>query len=168
MEEQADNHVSKNAEGQEGGRVGPDSQNRGGEQAPEKNPAAENLGRSDVVDQEQGGTNGENGWTIRNPMKSVIPSQARKKLTPAERASRALITEANKTARAHLMQDIDAFLEDRANKIDDLAVKHSVKQDYIKKLINPTTTYKKQRAPTLPNAIMHIKAVEINEGELCV
>jgi len=93
-------------------------------------------------------------------------SQVRKKLTQAEKASRALVTEANKVARALLMQDIDVFLEDNARNIEELAAKHSVKPEYVKKLVNPKTTYKKQRAPTLPNAIAHIKAVEINEGEI--
>src|ERR1700722_3960097 len=110
----------------------------------------------------------ENNWAARNPMKDIIPTQACKKRTEAQLASRALITKANKASRAFLMQDIDAFLDGQANLIKGLAEKHSVKPEYIKKLVNPITTYKKKRIPTLPNAIAHVKAMEINQGQINV
>src|ERR1700722_1288743 len=155
------NNEMANHEGGVGQEFRPDDQRRGEVLG---DPLVEN--RSGEVSNEQGDTYDDNGWATRNPMKSVIPSRMHKKLTEAERASRGLITEANKTTRALLMQDVDAFLEDQAKQIDVLATKHSVKAEYIKKLVNPITTYKKQRAPTLHNAIAHIKAVEIGKGEI--
>jgi hypothetical protein len=163
----ANMEVRGDHQGQVGGpELRPDSRNGGEEQvAPDNNQAAENHCR-EGVNQGQGDASSENNWSNRNPMKQVIPCQARKKISPAEQASRALLTEANKTTRTLLMQAVDDFLEDRAKKIEELAAKHNVTPEYVKKLVNPITTYKKHRAPTLPNAIAHIKAIEINESEI--
>jgi len=63
------------------------------------------------------------------------------------------------------MQDVDTLLDGQANKVNELAEKHSVRPEYIKKLINPIMTYQKKQVPTLPNMIAHVKAMEINEGK---
>ena len=62
------------------------------------------------------------------------------------------------------MRDIDAFLEEQDLKIEDIAQKHSRKAEYVKKLISSSSHYTTRRAPTLPNAIAHMKSVEINKS----
>src|ERR1700722_1953247 len=107
----------------------------------------------------------ENNWATRNPTKDVIPSRHRQALTEAQLASRRLATKTKNASRALLMRDVDEYIEELDGKIQEIADKHSIKQEYVRKLINPVSTYRKTRAPTLPNAIAHIKALEINESK---
>jgi hypothetical protein len=98
-------------------------------------------------------------------MKKVIPSRTPRRLTQAELASHALVTQARKDARVPLIQDVDTLLEGQAEKIKELADKHKVKSQYIRKLVIPATAYKKKCAPTLPNVIMHVKFMKIDDGK---
>jgi|ERR1700722_8665865 len=107
----------------------------------------------------------ENNWAARNPTKEVQKSKAIRKLTEAERETRKINAAQNKAARTLLMQDIDAFLEEQDLKIGDIAEKHARKPEYIKRLIVPSSTHTTARAPTLPNAIAHMKSVEVNESK---
>lgn len=109
----------------------------------------------------------DNNWATRNPTWDVIPARSRpkRKLTKAQLASRKLAAESKSASRALLMQDVDKYLEALDVKVKEIADEHNVKPEFVKKLINPVTTYKKTRAPTLPNAIAHFKAMEVNESE---
>ena len=57
-------------------------------------------------------------------------------------------------------------MEDQQAQIEELAKAHNVKVEKIKDLIGVSTHYKKSRKPNLWNAILHVKAMEINQGEL--
>ena len=59
---------------------------------------------------------------------------------------------------------IKAFTEDQHTQIENLAKAHYVKVEKIKDLIRVYTHYKKAWKPNLWNAIVHIKAMEINQG----
>lgn len=63
-----------------------------------------------------------------------------------------------------LDDDIKAHTEAQQSKVAELAMKHSVLVKKIDDLIGLGTYYKNHRKPTLHNAILHAKAVEINEG----
>lgn len=65
-----------------------------------------------------------------------------------------------------LNEDINAYLEERAEKHAELANCHSVKVAKIEQLVNAGTHYKKQRAPSIYNAVVHHLAGAVNEGEL--
>lgn len=51
-----------------------------------------------------------------------------------------------------------------AEMIEKLADEHSVTTEKVKLLLGCETLYKNKRGPTLHNAIVHVKALELNEG----
>ena len=55
---------------------------------------------------------------------------------------------------------------DQQAHIEELAKAHNVKVEKIKDLIGVSTHYKKLQKPNIWNAILHIKAMDINQGEL--
>jgi hypothetical protein len=63
-----------------------------------------------------------------------------------------------------LAADIVALVAARKLEIEELAAKHSVTIQRIEKLVDSSTHYKKSRAPNLANALVHMKATELNEG----
>ena len=133
---------------------------------PAMNPAPATNNETEEQDNEN--VPKESNWATRNPTKAIIPSRhrPRPKLTEAQLASRAVSTQSKNASRALLMQDVDNYLDELDVRIQEISDKHSVHQEYIRKLINPLTTYKKTRVPTLPNAIAHIKALEVNKGKV--
>jgi hypothetical protein len=61
---------------------------------------------------------------------------------------------------------IKAFMENQHARIEELAKAHNIKVEKIKDLVRVYTHYKKSRKPNLWNAIVHVKAMEINQGKL--
>ena len=85
-------------------------------------------------------------------------------LTDAQKASRKIVHEQKKLAAKKLDDAIKAFTEDQYARIEELAKAHNVKVEKIKDLVGVYTHYKKARKPNLWNAIVHVKAMEINQG----
>ena len=50
-------------------------------------------------------------------------------------------------------------------KLEEIAHTHNVKVEKVKDLVGASTHYKKSRKPTLHNAILHAKAIEVNQGK---
>ncbi|KIM88301.1 hypothetical protein PILCRDRAFT_85516 [Piloderma croceum F 1598] len=61
--------------------------------------------------------------------------------------------------------DIQQFLTKQNDEIAKIATAHNVKVDKVKDLVGFNIHYKKQRKPTLHNAILHLKATEINQED---
>ncbi|KAF9028409.1 hypothetical protein BDP27DRAFT_1153106, partial [Rhodocollybia butyracea] len=59
-------------------------------------------------------------------------------------------------------QDVIRLLEDHEERVASLADKHSFTLDYIKRLITTTSGLKRKRAPGRMQALVHIKAQEVN------
>lgn len=106
-------------------------------------------------------------WAKRNPTTAVQSSQGpSRKLSEAEKAQRK-VAAAERLARNKLLRDdINAYMEERAEKYAELANHHNVKVQKIEELVNAGTHYKKQRAPSLYNAYVHYLSATVNEGEL--
>jgi hypothetical protein len=113
---------------------------------------------------------GTTTWAARNPLKDVQSSRRRAKihLTDAEKSARDLKCQLKRTHAVELQQDINAFNTERDNRILELARKHSKKPSYIRTLITSATHYKKKRAPSLRNALVHHKSLEVNEGTVII
>jgi hypothetical protein len=104
-------------------------------------------------------------WATRNPSRAVIdPRPPPARLTDAHKASRAIAHEQRKLAQESLDEDIKQFLTKHNDEIEKIAAAHNVKVDKVKDLVGFNIHYKKQRKPTLHNAILHLKATEINQG----
>jgi hypothetical protein len=104
-------------------------------------------------------------WAAHNPSRAVIdPCPPPAHLTDAHKASRAIARKQRKCAQESLDKDIKRFLTKQNDEIAKIATTHNVKVDKVKDLVGFNIHYKKQRKPTLHNAILHLKATEINQG----
>jgi hypothetical protein len=109
-------------------------------------------------------------WAARNPTRPILnPRPAPARLTEAQKASRAIAREQKKANAKRLDDDIKQFTEDQHAKLEEIAKTHNVKVEKVKDLVGASTHYKKSRKPTLHNAIVHAKAMEVNQGKwLCL
>ena len=114
--------------------------------------------------QRLGSAQGADSWAERNPHKAVQPARVRARPTDAQKKSQKIAAIRNKEARVMLSADILDLVATRREQIDELATKHSVTTQHIEKLVDNSTHYKKTRAPNLANALVHMKANELNEG----
>jgi hypothetical protein len=106
-------------------------------------------------------------WAARNPARAVLnPRPPPARLTDTQKASRAIAREQKKANAKKLDNDIKAFLEQQQAKLDDIAKAHNIKVEKVKDLVGAYTHYKQTRKPTLHNAILHVKAMEVNQGKL--
>jgi hypothetical protein len=102
----------------------------------------------------------------RNPTKDIIPSRLRqrKTLTNAEKLSANARRLLNKNNADALQVELDAHFLHREEEVARLSEKFSKSSDYIQRILNTETSYKKSRAPSLHNALIHQKTQEVNGG----
>ena len=103
-------------------------------------------------------------WAERNPQKEVLVGRSWAKPTEAQKASQKIAARRNKAARELLSSDVITLITTHKQQLEELATKHSVTIQHIKKLVDNTSHYKKTCAPNLANAITHLKVKELNEG----
>jgi hypothetical protein len=115
---------------------------------------------SEVVDKAQ-------TFASHNPTQEVNTTHPRHrpKLTDGQKVSADAKREINKKNASALELEIDAFLESRSIEIAQLSKKFNKSEAKIKQLINNETSYHNMRAPSLCNALVHAKGVEMNEGK---
>jgi hypothetical protein len=111
--------------------------------------------------------NGTTTWASRNPLKDVQPSRVRSRVirTDAEKATYEARRQLNKTNAQALQAAIDVFCAERNTKIEQLAKEYGKKAAYIRNLVTNATHYKNTRAPSLKNALVHHKSVEVNSSK---
>jgi K+-transporting ATPase c subunit len=105
-----------------------------------------------------------NTWAERNPNKPTQQTRVRPKPTESQKNAQKITAERNRQARVALAPDITGLVASRKQQIKELATQHNITVQHIQKLIKNTTHYKKARAPNLSNALVHMKAKELNEG----
>ena len=109
--------------------------------------------------------NHSHSWAARNPTRPILqPRPGGRKLTEAQKASRNIAREANNIKKKALDDDIKAFMENQAEKIEELARTHNTKPKRIKEMIGAESHYKKERKVNFHNALTHLKALEVNAG----
>jgi hypothetical protein len=113
-------------------------------------------------------TPGSTTWAERNPTKDTLPIRHHARITAAARATKKLGAQQTRQKHELLAQAINQYLLEKQDKLQKLADEHDVKLAHIEKLVEGGTHYKKNRAPTLPNAIAHHKSLEVNNGMLAV
>ena len=97
-----------------------------------------------------------------------IRTLTKKTLTEAQKATRALRQISDKEKNALLTTDLEELLMTQYIELENLAKKHAVKVEYIQNLIRQSSHFKKKRAVSLHNAILHHKAADINAGKLII
>ena len=103
-------------------------------------------------------------WAQRNPTLAVQKKRPRAKATDAAKATKKIAAAHNKANAALLSADIENQLALQKAQIEKIAKDHNRKVPDIEKLINHHTNYRQTRAPSLSNALIHKKGLEMNEG----
>jgi hypothetical protein len=103
-------------------------------------------------------------WAQLNPSLGVQAQRPRAKATVAAKATRKINAELNKANAARLSADLEKLAVLQRTQIEKIAQDHNRKAPEIKKLITHQTHYRQSRAPSLSNALIHKKGVEMNEG----
>ena len=105
-------------------------------------------------------------WAKRNPSAKVQPlTEPRQKLTAAEKATRKIASTQKKQSQAALNAEIAEYLQQRAERFEEIAVAHSIKVSKVTSMVEASTHYKKECAVTLQNAIVHYMSEKINGCE---
>jgi hypothetical protein len=103
----------------------------------------------------------------RNPTKKTIPSRSRAqgKTSNAEKITADARRALNKENGNALQLEIAAFFDSRKAEIARLAKKYNKTESHIKQLLSNESSYQNTRAPSLHNALVHAKGLEMNEGK---
>ena len=105
-------------------------------------------------------------WAKRNPSANVQPlTEPKRKLTHAEKATRKIASAQKKQSQAALNAAIAEYLQQRAEKFEEIATAHNVKVSKVVSMVEASTHYKKERAVALQNAIAHHMSEKINGCE---
>jgi hypothetical protein len=101
-----------------------------------------------------------------HPTKDVIPSRVhpQKKLTDAEKVSASTKRQLNKENANALKIEVDAFFHLPDTEISQLAKKFNKTEGNIKLMLANESNYQKTRAPSLQNALVYAKGLEMNKG----
>jgi hypothetical protein len=103
----------------------------------------------------------------RNPTRVSIPIHSRptQKLTDAEKISAHARHELNKENATALKNEIVTFFGVRDAELTRLAKKYNKTEAHMKQLLSNESTYQNMRAPSLQNALVHAKGLEVNQGK---
>ncbi|KAH6906941.1 hypothetical protein BKA70DRAFT_1428453 [Coprinopsis sp. MPI-PUGE-AT-0042] len=104
--------------------------------------------------------------SLRNPFRPVIPacSNPGSKKTAAQKATAAAGRELRTSRAAAFAEDVAALALSQEEAIAELALRHNKKVVYTTKIVQQQSSYKPSRRPSLHNAKIHYKAMELNNG----
>ncbi|KAH7903694.1 hypothetical protein BJ138DRAFT_1020229 [Hygrophoropsis aurantiaca] len=105
-------------------------------------------------------------WAARNPGRPVIPTRDPPlRLSDAQKASRKIAADQKASHAKELQDAVAKLVADHEENIKNLARVHSVPEKKIKDLIGSHTHYHGKRKPQVMNALVHVKAKEMNQGQ---
>jgi hypothetical protein len=111
-------------------------------------------------------TNGDLFFASHNPTKDVLLSHVcpQKKLTDAEKVSANTKCELNRENANALKIEVNAFFNHHDLEISWLAKKFNKTEGNIKLMLANESNYQNKCAPSLQNALVHAKGLEMNKG----
>ncbi len=101
-------------------------------------------------------------WSSNNSHLPLNHTKQRRQFTDAEKGTMKAHRANLHANREVLESDIKEMIARHHKDIEDLALKHGRKPDYIKKIVTNQTCYKTSRNVSLHNAIIHHKNQEVN------
>jgi predicted dithiol-disulfide oxidoreductase (DUF899 family) len=106
-------------------------------------------------------------FASRNPIKNINPARVRHrpKLTDAQKVSADTKREINRENADALQVELVNFFEFRREEVTRLAKKFNKSEAKVKQLLGNESNYKNSRAPSLRNALVYAKGIEMNEGK---
>jgi hypothetical protein len=87
-----------------------------------------------------------------------------KKLSLAQKATLSLQKASTHAKAEQLATDLDFILTRHTSELEVFARDHDTDLEYIKKITSHSSHYKKKRAVTIQNAMLHLKSLEVNAG----
>lgn len=104
-------------------------------------------------------------WAHHNPNRPRLPTRQRLHHCKETTATQQLLRVQCKAKATQLTTDLKAYKENCENSLVKIATKHSKKIDYLWRLLNMSSAYKRSCQPSLANAILHHKAHKLNNGK---
>ncbi|KAI6109940.1 hypothetical protein F5141DRAFT_1215400 [Pisolithus sp. B1] len=104
-------------------------------------------------------------WKSWNPGKPVIPPHSSEKLDVAQRAARKAAAEQRRVKQLAIADAVAELLEEQETCINEIAKAHSVLLEKVRLLITGETHYRKRHEESLVNALICIKACQVNAGK---
>ncbi|KAI6015896.1 hypothetical protein BKA83DRAFT_4060901, partial [Pisolithus microcarpus] len=101
-------------------------------------------------------------WKSRNPGKPVIPVRSSEKLDAVQRAARKVTAEQRRVSQQAVCDAVAELLEEQEMRINEIAKAHNVLPAKVKLLITGETHYRNRREESLANALVRIKAHQVN------
>ncbi|KAI6021072.1 hypothetical protein EDC04DRAFT_2901507 [Pisolithus marmoratus] len=106
-------------------------------------------------------------WKFQNPGKPVIPPHSSEKLDAAQRAARTAAAELRHVKQQAISDAVAELLEEQEAHINEIMKAHSILPEKVRLLITGETHYKKRHEESLANALVHIKACQVNADLPC-
>ncbi|KAI5985939.1 hypothetical protein EDD15DRAFT_2175393 [Pisolithus albus] len=106
-------------------------------------------------------------WKSWNPGKPVIPPRSSEKLDAVQRAARKVAAEQRRAKQQAISDAVAELLEEQETRINEIAKAHSVLPEKVRLLITGETHYRKRREESLANALVRIKARQVNSDLPC-
>lgn len=107
-------------------------------------------------------------WADRSNQE-VIPVRApRPKVSDAVKASKAIITQQAREKNEAFTHDLVQLSRQTNTLVEEMAKRHGKKPSAVRHILTHGSAFKKRRAPNLQNALVHAKALELNEGTRAV
>ncbi|KAI5992242.1 hypothetical protein EDD15DRAFT_2168562 [Pisolithus albus] len=101
-------------------------------------------------------------WKSQNPGQPVISPHNSEKLDAAQRAARKAASEQRRVKQIAVGDAIAELLEEQETRINEIAKAHCILPEKVRLLITGETHYKNRRAESLANALVRIKACQVN------
>ncbi|KAI6102009.1 hypothetical protein EV401DRAFT_1876248 [Pisolithus croceorrhizus] len=101
-------------------------------------------------------------WRSWNPGKPVISPRSSEKLDAAQRAARKVAAEQRQAKQQAISKAVAELLEEQETHINEIAKAHSVLPEKVKLLITGETHYRNRCEESLANALVRIKARQVN------
>ncbi|KIK12898.1 hypothetical protein PISMIDRAFT_18388 [Pisolithus microcarpus 441] len=101
-------------------------------------------------------------WKIRNPGQPVIPPHGSEKLDATQRTARKVASEQRRVKQQAVSDAVAELLEEQEMRINEIAKAHSILLEKVRLLTNGETHYRNKREESLANALVCIKAHQVN------
>ncbi|KIK13136.1 hypothetical protein PISMIDRAFT_18196 [Pisolithus microcarpus 441] len=101
-------------------------------------------------------------WKSRNPGKPVIPVRSSEKLDAVQRAARKVTAKQRRVSQQAVCDAVAELLEEQEMRVNEIAKAHNVLLAKVKLLITRETHYRNRREESLANALVRIKARQVN------
>lgn len=104
-------------------------------------------------------------WASRSGADTIPTRAPRPKIPDALKAQYNAAQQVRREANELLNNELHEFAKQQDELLVELAKRHNKKPEKLRAILTHSPSFKKKHAPTLQNALLHAKAMEVNSGE---